>query len=117
MKKVNDRTFAEEVIERSKKIPVFVVAYARWRLDYEKTIRAISRVAKRWNEYVDFVEVPIGGKIHGDILNPKIKGKHDIVRYPTFMSFKNGHKIETLVSEGPVPVQKNDVLYMLTKLI
>ncbi len=93
--KLNDKNFKQEVLESE--LPVLVDFWADWCFPCRMVAPTVEEIAK---EYEGKLKV---GKLNVDE-SPKTAGEYSVMSIPTFLIFKNGKPIDSLIGALPKPM-------------
>ncbi|HDI10484.1 MAG TPA: thioredoxin [Euryarchaeota archaeon] len=94
---VNDGNFEEEVIERSKDIPVVVDFWAEWCMPCLALAPVLEKLAKEYNGRFVLAKLNVDR-------NPQTASRYGIMSIPTVIMFKNGKPVDSFVGVMPEPM-------------
>ncbi len=92
--KATDENFEEEVVKRSKEIPVIVDFWARWCAPCLMLAPILEKIIKELNGKVVLAKVNVDE-------NPKITSRYGITSIPFVIMFKNGREVDAFVGAMP----------------
>lgn len=90
----NDENFEEEVIKKSKKIPVLVDFYANWCMPCRVVSSILEKISKEFEGKIAIVKVNVDK-------SSKLVEKYGIMGIPNIKIFKNGKVIDEVVGALP----------------
>jgi thioredoxin 1 len=93
--KLDDKNFKQEVLESD--IPVLVDFWADWCFPCRMVAPTIEEIAK---DYEGKIKV---GKLNVDEA-PRTSSEYGIMSIPTFLIFKNGEVVDSLIGALPKPM-------------
>lgn len=111
MLNVTDETFATEVIEASKKVPVLVDVWADWCTSCKAMMPVVSSIASEYGDRLKVVKVEAEESGRGVVTDYEIRS------LPTFMLFVGGEVVERW--SGPRArsfIEKTVAEYVVTAL-
>jgi len=92
--KVGDRDFEQEVIEKSKKIPVLVDFWAEWCMPCLMFSPILESLSEKYNGKFILAKVNVDE-------NPDTSKKYNIMSIPTAILFKNGKPVDEFIGAAP----------------